>query len=60
MLGRRSVAFTLEVYAHVLPHMQEEAVRRLAALFESAESGEGIKRHTRGTQTEQPTPRRVM
>jgi integrase len=33
-LGHASTAFTLDVYAHVLPHMQDEAAARIeAALF---------------------------
>jgi integrase len=37
-LGHASTAFTLDTYAHVLPHMQDEAVARMeAALF-----GKGI------------------
>ena len=37
-LGHASTAFTLDTYAHLLPHMQDEAVARIeAALF-----GKGI------------------
>jgi hypothetical protein len=32
-LGHASSAFTLDVYAHVLPHMQTEAAERVAALL---------------------------
>jgi hypothetical protein len=32
-LGHASSAFTLEVYSHVLPHMQAEAAERVAALL---------------------------
>ena len=32
-LGHASSAFTLDVYAHVLPHMQSEAAMRVAALL---------------------------
>ncbi|MGD0157925.1 MAG: tyrosine-type recombinase/integrase [Terracidiphilus sp.] len=32
-LGHASVAFTLEVYSHVLPHMQETAAMRVEALL---------------------------
>jgi integrase len=32
-LGHASSAFTLDVYAHVLPHMQSEAAARVAALL---------------------------
>jgi integrase len=60
MLGHRSVAITLDVYAHVLPHMQEEAAQRLAALLESGKSGEASNRHTTGTQVEETKPRHIM
>jgi integrase len=33
MLGHASVAFTLDVYAHVLPHMQEQAAAKVEALL---------------------------
>ena len=36
MLGHSSVALTLDVYSHVLPHMQEDAARRMAALLEDS------------------------
>ena len=32
-LGHASVAFTLEVYSHVLPHMQDEAAMKVEALL---------------------------
>jgi integrase len=32
-LGHQNVATTLDVYAHVLPSMQREAARKLAALL---------------------------
>jgi integrase len=35
-LGHASVAFTLEVYSHVLPHMQETAAMKVEALLTSA------------------------
>jgi integrase len=35
-LGHASVAFTLEVYSHVLPHMQDEAAMRVEALIMAA------------------------
>lgn len=50
MLGHSSVALTLDVYSHVLPHMQEDAARRMAALLEDGGEEEGVKRHTIGTQ----------
>lgn len=33
-LGHHSVAFTLDTYAHVMPGMQSEAVRRLSTLID--------------------------
>jgi integrase len=32
-LGHASVAFTLEVYSHVLPHMQDTAAMKVEALL---------------------------
>jgi integrase len=32
-LGHASVAFTLDVYSHVLPHMQDAAAERVQALL---------------------------
>ena len=32
-LGHASTAFTLDAYAHVLPHMQDEAVARVEAML---------------------------
>jgi integrase len=32
-LGHASTAFTLDTYAHVLPHMQEEAAARVEAVL---------------------------
>jgi len=50
MLGHSSVALTLDVYSHVLPHMQEDAARRMAALLEDSGGDLAAKRHTIGTQ----------
>ena len=33
MLGHASAAFTLDVYAHVLPHMQDSAAAQVEALL---------------------------
>lgn len=33
MLGHSSAAFTMDVYSHVLPHMQEDAVARMEAML---------------------------
>jgi integrase len=35
-LGHASVAFTLEAYLHVLPHMQETAAMKAEALLIAA------------------------
>jgi integrase len=35
-LGHASVAFTLEVYSHVLPHMQDAAAMKVEALLMAA------------------------
>ena len=32
-LGHASTAFTLDTYAHVLPHMQDEAVAKVEAML---------------------------
>ena len=32
-LGHASTAFTLDTYAHLLPHMQDEAVARVEAML---------------------------
>jgi integrase len=32
-LGHASAAFTLDVYSHVLPHMQEEAAAKVEAVL---------------------------
>ena len=60
MLGHSSVALTLDVYSHVLPHMQEDAARRMAALLEEGGDEEGVKRHTIGTQPVKIPKRNVM
>jgi hypothetical protein len=33
MLGHASAAFTLDVYSHVLPHMQDSAAAKVEALL---------------------------
>ena len=41
-LGHASAAFTLDIYSHVLPHMQEEAAAKVeAVLTESRSRGDG-------------------
>ena len=69
MLGHASVAMTLDVYSHVLPHMQEEAVQRMASLLdgengtewsEPATGAPSPNRHTRGTQGRIPKKSIVM
>jgi site-specific recombinase XerD len=37
MLGHSSVAITLRIYAHVLPHMQQSAVSYMDTLLASPE-----------------------
>ncbi len=37
MLGHASAAFTLDVYSHVLPHMQDSAAAKVEALLKSRE-----------------------
>jgi len=49
MLGHSSVALTLDVYSHVLPHMQEDAARKMAALLGDSGGDQGPKRHTIGS-----------
>jgi len=39
MLGHASVSITLNIYAHVLPHMQQSAVNAMASLLASPEAG---------------------
>jgi integrase len=53
MLGHTSTAFTMDVYCHVLPHMQEEAAQKVERLLMGDEPGRAPrpeKRHTIGTQ----------
>ena len=39
-LGHASVAFTLDVYSHVLPHMQDAAAEKVQALLiDATEAG---------------------
>ena len=52
MLGHASVAITLDIYSHVLPHMQEEAAERMEELVATHTrrlEAESIARHTAGT-----------
>jgi integrase len=37
-LGHASVAFTMDVYSHVLPGMQEDAAERIAGLIFGGQS----------------------
>jgi integrase len=39
MLGHASVSITRNIYAHVLPHMQQSAVNAMASLLASPEAG---------------------
>jgi integrase len=61
MLGHASSALTMDVYSHVLPHMQDDAAARMEALlWGQRETGtavpaahtrtQGRRRHTMGTQ----------
>ena len=36
MLGHSSVAFTMDVYGHVLPRLQRQAATEMDAIFDSA------------------------
>jgi len=52
-LGHAGVALTLDVYSHVLPHMQDDAAERVEALLrgpvEAASDPQIAQRHTGGT-----------
>jgi integrase len=53
MLGHTSAAFTMDVYCHVLPHMQEEAADKVERRLMEDEPDRGPqsrRRHTMGTQ----------
>jgi len=51
MLGHASATLTLDTYAHVLPHMQEDAAAKVEALLMGpAITAADAKRHTTGTQ----------
>lgn len=53
MLGHASVAITLDIYSHVLPHMQDEAAQKMESLVFGAPpipAEKSGKRHTIGTQ----------
>jgi hypothetical protein len=69
MPGHSGVALTLDVYSHVLQHMQEEAVQRVAALLEGKNGVEWREqvgnaqtpnRHTTGTQRKTKKSQSVM
>jgi integrase len=53
-LGHASSAFTLDVYAHVLPHMQAEAADRVEALLGMAEERENLARRRKPPQSVRP------
>ena len=60
-LGHASSAFTLDVYSHVLPHMQAEAAERVAALLgmggcERDGICAGARKSPREAATTDPTP----
>ncbi len=51
MLGHSSIKVTLDIYSHVLPTIQEEAVRRLDLLLTEAHSGgAGVSAGVKGSQ----------
>jgi uncharacterized protein DUF6088 len=57
-VGHASIKLTLDLYSHVLPHMQDEAVDRGEKLLHSfAEKGD---RHTVGTQSPSSVSRRPV
>jgi integrase len=39
-LGHTSAAFTLDVYSHVLPHMQDDAAAKVEAALMGSTSGD--------------------
>ena len=49
-LGHASAAFTLDVYSHLLPHMQEEAAIKVEQILE----GPGLLPHRMGGQKRFP------
>lgn len=53
-LGHASAAFTLDVYSHLLPHMQEEAAMKVAQVL----VGPGLLRHSRTDATKPGLERR--
>jgi integrase len=53
MLGHASAALTLDVYSHVLPHMQDESAAKVEALLLGSDIDTGTQKkrwHTSGTQ----------
>jgi len=59
-LGHASVAFTLDTYSHVLPHMQEEAAAQVEALlFEPAPKKRAARKTKRAT-THKTTRKKKM
>ena len=59
-LGHASSAFTLDVYAHVLPHMQSEAAERVEALLGMAEGRENLVGRRKPPQSVRPRARQFM
>jgi integrase len=47
-LGHASVAFTLDIYSHVLPHMQAGTAEKVEGLLGAAGQGEGAKEESSG------------
>jgi integrase len=59
-LGHASVAFTLDTYSHVLPHMQEAAAARVEALlFEPSPKKQVARKRKRAT-THKTTRKKKM
>jgi integrase len=53
MLGHANIALTLNVYSHVLPHMQDDAAERMEALLTDSGRAKTGSWHTIGTQSAQ-------
>ena len=47
MLGHTSVAITLDRYSHVIPTLQDDAVRRLDEVLSGAQIGVRRRKHSR-------------
>ncbi|MBK7928993.1 MAG: site-specific integrase [Bryobacterales bacterium] len=59
MLGHTSTAMTMDVYSHVLPHMQDEAAQKMAAILGEQpreNASEELELHTKRTQRSRTKP----